>query len=49
MQFNNRNALRASTLTFMKVGAARVSTKENPLAIAMVSTPFSAYRDGVHP
>jgi hypothetical protein len=49
MQFNNRNALRASTPTSTKVGAARVSMKENPLAIAMVPTPFSAFRDGVHP
>src|SRR5262249_40608238 len=45
----NWNALRESFVMTTTVGAARVPTKENPLAIALVPTPFSAFRDGVHP
>jgi hypothetical protein len=43
---STRNALR---VTSTELGAARVPMKENPLAIALVPTPCSAFRDGVHP
>src|SRR5262249_29622702 len=49
MSYINWNAQRASTVTPMRVGAARVPTKENRFATSLVPTPCSAVRaDGVH-